>query len=193
MDPPILEFLQWQEFRPAMTPRSNSLLTIRKVLIAKHRIMRRDIGFGGFLKHHPPSYPVYKCPIQDQSHHTRPWHRWQNHPARRRPPHKTGMSFGNTARIALIPSAPMMLAGKILSPSAPALIAAKHSLGVSTPGHDPRPNSLVLAMTAISQLGDTMNSPFAALTRSTSSGVKTVPRPRSMPPRQLHPSSPQCF
>src|ERR1700686_2156270 len=67
--------------------------------------------------------------------------------------------------------------GKIFNPSAPAFRAAKHSDGVSTPGHDASFRALVSPTTSASKLGETIIFPPALATSRTSSAVRTVPAP----------------
>src|SRR5262245_43519837 len=76
-----------------------------------------------------------------------------------------------------MPAGPTTEHGKIFSPSAPALSAAKHSEGVRTPGHEASFNALVSATTSESKLGETMIRPPALATSRTSCAVRTVPAP----------------
>ena len=86
--------------------------------------------------------------------------------------------------MALTPSGPIRLAGKIFNPSAPAFSAAKHSVGVITPGQEAMPRALVAAITSGSQLGDTISVPPACCTAFTSSTDRTVPAPICAMPLQ---------
>ena len=70
-------------------------------------------------------------------------------------------------------------AGNAFSASAPALSAAKASVGVATPGIAIRPRALAAAITATSACGMTIRSPPASATAATSAGVFTVPAPIS--------------
>ena len=84
--------------------------------------------------------------------------------------------------MAFNPSNPIRKLGNIFSPFAPAASAAKHSVGVSTPGQLCIPAALVAAITPGSALGDTTSLPPAAATPATSSTVSTVPAPISACP-----------
>ena len=89
----------------------------------------------------------------------------------------TCVPTGSTARKARSPSVPRTEHGNILSPSAPALSAAKHSDGVSTPGQDASPRAFVARTTSASKFGETTILPPASATARTSSLVRTVPAP----------------
>jgi hypothetical protein len=67
--------------------------------------------------------------------------------------------FGSTARIAFSPSGPIRLPGNSFSPVAPAFSAAKHSVGVITPGQLSMPRPAGCGDHLGSALGETISAP----------------------------------
>ncbi len=69
--------------------------------------------------------------------------------------------------------------GKNFNPSAPWCSAAKHSVGLITPGKDNMPAALVAVITLLLQSGETINLPPQFATSATFLAVNTVPAPIS--------------
>src|SRR6478736_2443523 len=86
---------------------------------------------------------------------------------------------GSTARHALMICGGTASAGKSLIASAPALRAAKASVGVATPGVHIKRSSLARRITATSACGMTIRLPPTSRTPLTLSGSRTVPAPMS--------------